>query len=157
MTGVKAVEKWAEAPLAQFVKESGARLSLLTTTSGQVIAQYGFVKSLDVMAAAALGAGVVASTGLMTKMVGESGPVRVNNRGLGQGVFLAEFDTPRGRNIILAVYDSASSAGLVQLFFEDFVEEIKSSSPAPDNRKIVLAEDFERELNDNLAALFGRK
>jgi hypothetical protein len=157
MTGVKAVEKWAEAPLGKFVKESGARLSLLTTSSGQVIAQYGFAKSLDVMAAAALGAGVVSSTSLMAQMVGENGPVRINNRGNGQGIFLGEFDTPRGKNVILAVYDSGSSAGLVQLFFEDLVEDIKSSCPPPDTRKVVLAEDFERELNDNLAALFGRK
>lgn len=157
MMNVKAVEQWAEGPLGRFVKESGARLSLLTTTSGQVIAQYGFAKSLDVMAAAALGAGVVSSTALMTRMVGESVPVRITNRGHGKGVFLAEFDTPRGKNIVLAVYDSGSSAGLVQLFFEDLVEEIRLSCPAPDTRRVVLAEDFERELNENLAALFGRK
>ncbi len=157
MTGVRAVEQWAEAPLANFVRESGARLSLLTTTSGQVVAQYGFTRSIDVMAAAALGAGVVASTSLMTQMIGEVGYVKINNRGPGQGIFLAEFDTPRGKYVILAVYGSGSSAGLVQLFFEDLVEEITSSCPAPETRRVILAEDFERELNDNLAALFGRK
>lgn len=157
MTDVKAVEEWAEAPLGRFVKESGLRLSLLTTTSGQVVAQYGFTKSLDVMAAAALGAGVVSSTALMSEMIGEGGLVRINNRGHAQGIFLGEFDTPRGRHIVLAVYDSGSSAGLVQLFFEDLVEEITASCPAPETRRVILAEDFERELNDNLAALFGRK
>lgn len=157
MTGVRAVEEWAEAPLARFVRESGARLSLLTTPSGQVVAQHGFIRSVDVMAAAALGAGVVSSTSLITQMMGERGWVKLNNRGPQQGIFLAEFDTPRGKHVLLAVYDAQSSAGLVQLFFEELVEEVRFSCPPPETRKVQLAEDFERELNENLAALFGRK
>jgi hypothetical protein len=59
---MRAIEPWVEDPLRVFLAESAARVVLLTTTSGQVVAQHGFTRSLDVMSAAALGAGIVAST-----------------------------------------------------------------------------------------------
>ena len=60
---MRAIEPWVEPPLAEFLRESSARLVLLMTSSGQVVAQHGFTRSLDVMAVvAALGAGIVAST-----------------------------------------------------------------------------------------------
>jgi hypothetical protein len=48
-------------PLETFLAESAARLTLLMTSSGQVVAQHGFSRSVDVMTAAALGAGTAAS------------------------------------------------------------------------------------------------
>ena len=40
---MQAVEPWVIPPLRTFVGESSARLALLMTSSGQVIAQHGFV------------------------------------------------------------------------------------------------------------------
>ena len=38
---MRAIEPWVEPPLAEFLKESSARLVLLMTSSGQVVAQHG--------------------------------------------------------------------------------------------------------------------
>ena len=57
----------------------------------------------------------------------------------------------------LVVYDlDVSSIGLVQLFFEQLVTDLRAASPAGPPRKQVLAADFERELSDSLNLLFGR-
>ena len=52
----RAVEAWTLEPLVKFVKEAGARLVLVMTSAGQVLAQHGFSRAMDVMSAAALGA-----------------------------------------------------------------------------------------------------
>ena len=64
---MRTIEAWVEAPLKAFVAESQARVALLMTSSGQVVAQHGFTRSLDVMTAAALGAGIIASTRELAK------------------------------------------------------------------------------------------
>jgi hypothetical protein len=149
-----AVDPWVEKPLEAFVDEAGARLAMLMTPAGQVIAQHGFTRAVDVMAAAALGAGIVASTGEVAKLLDEPLFSVLNHQGERHGILLAGFDTPRGRMVCLAVYGPESSPGLVQLFFEEFSREIQEACPAPEAPKQVLAADFERELNESLSALF---
>jgi hypothetical protein len=56
----------------------------------------------------------------------------------------------------LVVYGSDSSVGLVQLFFEEFVAELAAVAPPEERPQAVLAADFERELNESLATLFGQ-
>ena len=154
MTQTYAVDPWAERPLSKFVHEAGARLALLMTPAGQVFAQYGFTRAVDVMAAAALGAAIVASTGQVAKLLDEPLFSVLNHQGKRHGIFLAGFDTPPGRMVLLAVYGPESSPGLVQLFFEEFTREVATACPAPEAPRKVLAADFERELNESLAALF---
>jgi hypothetical protein len=67
---MRALEPWVIHPLQTFLEESSARLTLLMTSSGQVVAQHGFSRSLDVMTAAALGAGIVASTDELARLMG---------------------------------------------------------------------------------------
>ena len=43
------IEPWVEGPLKAFVAEADARMVLLMTPAGQVIAQYGFTRAVDVM------------------------------------------------------------------------------------------------------------
>ena len=59
---MRALEPWVVRPLQDFVSESSARLTLLMTSSGQVVAQHGFTGALDLMSAAALGAAIVSSS-----------------------------------------------------------------------------------------------
>ena len=155
MKQIKSVESWARKPLGDFVRESASRLSLLMTTSGQVVAQYGFVRAVDVMAAAALGAGITASTNEMAKLVGERRFSALNHQGREHRVFLAPLESRRGTLILLTVYGIESSLGLVQLFFEEFADAVAEACPEPETQKPVLAANFERELDDNLRALFG--
>lgn len=156
MTQSRAVESWPLAPLDKFVREAGARLVLLMTPSGQVLAQHGFTRAVDVMAAAALGAAIVSSTGELARMLDSQAFTALNHQGVRHGIFLSGFESPRGRLLALVVYGSDSSVGLVQLFFEDLVQDLVAACPAPEQPKRVLAADFERELNESLASLFGR-
>ena len=154
MSTMRAVEPWTVPPLQHFVNEAGARLTLLMTSSGQVLAQFGFTRAVDVMAAAALGAAIVASTAEIARMLEEPQFSSLNHQGVRHGIYIAGFDSPRGRLLALVVYGTNSSVGLVPLFFEDFVRELVAACPVPEDRRPVLAEDFERELNHSLATLF---
>ena len=153
-------DPWVAKPLETFVEEAGARLALLMTPEGQVIAQYGFTRSVDVMAAAALGAGIVSSTAEIAKLLDEPAFSVHNHQGERHGILLAGLETPNGALICLAVYGPESTPGLVQLFFEEFSRDVceffpkSDSSTKSDCSKRVLAADFERELNESLTALF---
>ena len=153
---MRVLEPWVTEPLRELVRESSARVTLIMTSSGQVIAQHGFTRSLDVMAAAALGAGILATTGQLAELVGADGEYRsVVHQGAGQGVWLAGFDTPRGRWIGLVVFGQESSIGLVRMFFERFARRVAAATPELSESREILAEGFERELDDSLVALFG--
>ena len=116
MSRTYSVEPWVVDPLKGFVAEADARMVLLMTPAGQVIAQYGFTRAVDVISAAALGAAIVSAAGAVAKMLDEPVFSALNHQGERHGIFLAGFDTPRGRMVVLVVYGRESSPGLVQLF-----------------------------------------
>ena len=154
---VHAVEAWTSEPLTTYVQEAGARRVLLMTPAGQVLAQYGFTRAVDVMSAAALGAAIMASTAELARQLGGPPFDALNHQGHRHGIFLSGLTTGRGPLVALVVYDlDASSAGLVQLFFEQLASELQAASPKEGVSKQVLAADFERELSDSLNTLFGR-
>jgi Roadblock/LC7 domain len=155
---MRVLEPWVADPLSEFLRESGARLALVMTSSGQVIAQHGFTRSLDVMSAAALGAGILATTRELAAILDvPRGFGAVVHQGERQGVWLAGFDTPRGRWIGLVVFGPESSVGLVRLFFARFAQQLVAAAPTAAPVRDVLAEGFERELDDSLRALFGTR
>jgi len=153
---MRALEPWVEAPLQAFLTESAARLTLLMTTSGQVVAQHGFGRSLDVMTAAALGAGIVASAEELARLMGAAKFEALVHHGAGQSCMLAAFATPRGRWIGLVVFGQETSVGIVQLFFDQMVRQLTDAAPREQPVAPKLAEDFEHELDASLRALFGR-
>ena len=153
---MRAIERWVEVPLQTFLSESAARVTLLMTSSGQVVAQHGFTRSLDVMSAAALGAGILASTAELSRVMGARPLDAVVHQGSAVGVYLAGFDTPRGRWLGLVVFGPETSLGLVQMFFARMVGELERAAPAEEPPRQVLAEDFEDDLNSSLRTLFGR-
>jgi len=153
----RAVEGWTLHPLTEFVREASARLVLLMTPAGQVLAQSGFSRALDVMSAAALGAAIIASTGELARQLSQPPFAALNHQGHRHGIFLSSFATERGALVVLAVYDlDVSSLGLVQLFYEQLATDLKAASPKSSVPKQVLAADFERELSESLNTLFGR-
>lgn len=153
----RAVETWTLQPLTTFVKESSVRLVLVLTPAGQVLAQSGFSRAVDVMSAAALAAAIVASTGELARQLKQPPFAALNHQGLKQGIFLSTLSTERGTLAVLAVYDlDVSSIGLVQLFFEQLAADLQAATPKGTVPKQVLAADFERELTDSLNTLFGR-
>jgi len=153
---MRVIEPFVAEPLKRFLAESSARLVLLTTSSGQVVAQHGFTRALDVMSASALGAAIMASTEELGRLTASGASRALSHQGPSRGLFLSAFDLPQGRWIGLVVYDRDSSLGLVRLFFDRLVQELQAVAPAAIPAREVLAADFENELNASLRSLFGR-
>jgi hypothetical protein len=126
------------------------------TPAGQVLAQHGFTRAVDLMAAAALGAAIMASSGAIAQTVGEPSFGALYHAGQKHGIHLAPCSTPRGPLIVLTVFGRETSIGLVQVFHEEFVTALKQAAPVEQPRQPVLAADFENELNSSLSSLFRR-
>lgn len=150
------VEAWTEQPLVRFVAQSSARIVVVMTPAGQVLAQHGFTRAVDLMSASALGAAIMASSGALAQQMGEAGFGALYHAGQKHGIHLAGCDTPRGRLIVLTVFGKETSIGLVQLFYDEFVTALRQAAPATQERKPILAADFESELNKSLSSLFRR-
>jgi hypothetical protein len=151
------VESWIEGPLHQFLDDAGVELALLLHPSGQVLAQHGFARSMDVMSACALAAGIHATGGELGKMVDEKPFRGLHHVGATRQIFVAEARSPRGAYIFLTVFGTESSIGLVRLYFDELVKGLTNAAPPEGPAPApALAEHFERDLNRNLAVLFGR-
>jgi hypothetical protein len=151
------VESWIEGPLHQFLDDAGVELALLLHPSGQVLAQHGFARSMDVMSACALAAGIHATGGELGKMVDDKPFRGLHHVGATRQIFVAEARSPRGAYIFLTVFGSESSIGLVRLYFDELVKGLTNAAPPEGPAPApALAEHFERDLNRNLAVLFGR-
>ena len=148
------VEPWAEKPLLRYVAESSARLVVVMTSAGQVLAQHGFARAVDLMAASALGAAIMAASGALAQQVGERSFGALFHAGERHGIHLAPCSTPRGPLIVLTVFGRETSIGLVELFYEEFAVALRRAAPAEQLREPVLAADFEADLNRSLSSLF---
>ena len=147
---------WAEAPLKRFVDDARLQLAVLMHPSGQVLSQIGFRHSLDVQTACALSAAINASAGALGTLV-DGAPFRgLHHAGRVRQVYLAQLALNDGVLLVLAVFDGESSLGIVQLYLEELRAVVGAAAPEPEDAPPALAEDFERELNRNLSALFGR-
>jgi hypothetical protein len=80
----------------------------------------------------------------------------LHHAGKSRQIFLAPVRTPAGMYIFLTVFDQESSLGLVQLYFAELMSRLAEAAPAPGATPVVLPENFEGDLNRNLAVLFGR-
>jgi hypothetical protein len=153
---IASVEAWVEAPLARYVEEARARLALLLHPSGQVVAQAGFTKAVDVMSACALAAAVNATSAELGRQLDGTAFRGLYHSGTGKQFHLASVELGHAAYICLTVFDEESSLGLVRMYFSDLCRDLQAAAPPPVSREPALALDFERDLNRNLAALFGR-
>ena len=154
---ISVVEDWIEAPLRAFVDETSVELALLLHPNGQVMAQHGFARAVDVMTACALAAGIHATSAELGRFVDGKPFQRLHHAGVARQIFLAEARSARGAYIFLTVFGHESSIGLVRLYFDELVAALATAAPAEaPTTTPALAEHFERDLNRNLAALFGR-
>jgi hypothetical protein len=152
-----AVEQWIEEPLLRFIDDSRVRLVLLLETSGRVLAQHGFTRSIDVMSACALAAAIHASAAEIGRQLDGNAFTTLHHPGNERQIFIGELPTARGSHILLTVFDDTTSIGLVRLYFTELSRRLAAATPAP--AVAVPAPslvDFESDLNRNLAKLFGR-
>lgn len=147
---------WVEAPLKRFVDEARVQLAVLLHPSGQVLGQFGFARSMDVMTACALSAAIHASSAELGKLLDGRPFTGVHYAGKARQIYLASVPIAGGALVLLAVFDDESSLGLVQLFFKEFCAEVAAAAPSASADAPALGGDFERELNRNLAVMFGR-
>ncbi len=155
---MRSVEPWVEAPLENFLRESEARLVVVLTRSGQVVAQHGFSRSGDLMAAASLAAGIMAAGAELSRLLETTAPQELAYEGEALGIYLAAIPLPGRTWSGLVGYGKETSLGLVQLFFAELVSDLarRAPPPPPEGFPAVLDRDFETELDRNLRALFGR-
>ena len=144
-----------EAPVERFAREAGLRLVLLINESGQVLAQRGFARALDVMGVAALGAGINASSRALAELMGMRGFGHLHQGGARSQVFIGPFGTPAEKLIVIAVFGEDSSIGLVQVFFAEFTGQVSRLPGWNDVRPTTDAAAFERDLEAGLENLFG--
>ncbi len=152
----RAVEAWLTAPLARFVREAGVRCALVLEPSGRVLAAHGFTRSVDVMSACALAAGIHATATELGRLVQDSPYGALHYRGAASQLFLSPLPTEGRLLVVLAVFDDESSLGVVRVCFGDLAVAARSAGAPPDARSAPLEADFEKDLGRNLAALFGR-
>ncbi len=152
------VASWVETPLKQFVDDARVEIAVLMHPTGQVLGQYGFARSVDVMTACALASAIHASSSELGRQLEGKPFTALHYTGRDRQIFLGAIPAPSGVLLLLAVFDRESSLGLVQLFLEEFRARVALSAPppAPEGGPPVMAEHFERDLNRNLAQLFGR-
>lgn len=149
---------WADAPLKHFVDDARVELAVLMHPSGQVVAQHGFQNRLDVQTACALSAAINATSDQLGMMI-DGAPFRgLHYAGRARHLHLAQVPLADGMLVLLSVFDEESSLGIVQLYLDELRAALAAVAPPVDAAAPpALAEDFERDLNTNLAALFGRK
>jgi predicted regulator of Ras-like GTPase activity (Roadblock/LC7/MglB family) len=153
---IATVEPWVEPPLKRYVDDARARLALVLHPSGQVIAQAGFTRAVDVMTACALASAVHATAGELGRRLDGRPFTGLHHAGAEKQLYLAPVETARGAFICMTVFDRESSLGLVRMFFAELSRELAAAAPpvAP-VREAALGVNFERELHANLTALFA--
>lgn len=142
-------------PVERFVRESRVRFALLITSSGQVLAQHGFARALDVSATATLGAGIHASTRALARMLGQSGFQHMSGAGERSQVFIGPFKVGTDELILVAVFSTESSLGLVRVFFNTLMTEVAALPGWSTAGPTTDAARFERDLEAGVERVFG--
>jgi hypothetical protein len=150
------VEPWLAAPLARFVRDAGVRCALVLEPSGRVLAAHGFTRSVDVMSACALAAGIHATASELGRMVQGDPYGALHYRGSASQLFLSPLKADGRLLLVLTVFDDETSLGVVRVCFGDFAASAHTSNASAEAAAQPLDADFERELGRNLAVLFGR-
>jgi predicted regulator of Ras-like GTPase activity (Roadblock/LC7/MglB family) len=152
-----AVEQWMEQPLLRFIDDSRVRLVLLLESSGRVLAQHGFTRSIDVMSACALAAAIHVTGSEIGRQLDGNPFTTMHHPGNQRQIFLGELPTARGAHILLTVFDDTTSIGLVRLYFKELGARLAAATPSVAIASVAPGlVDFESDLNRNLAKLFGR-
>jgi hypothetical protein len=148
-------EEWLSLPLRRFVDDSGVQLAVVMRPTGQVVGQHGFTRAVDVMSACSLGAAIHASSEELGRLVNGRPFADLYHAGHARQIFLGRCESPRGRFLLLAIFDRTSSIGLVQLFFEEFRSAVASAVEKTPPATAVFGEDFDLALARSLDALFA--
>lgn len=143
-------------PIQEFVRESRARIALVVTGSGQVLAQHGFARSYEVMNVASLAASAHAAAGALGELTGAGAWRHLHQTGEHQQLFLATLNTPVEKLIFVVIFDAESSSlGIIQLFFERLAQGVARLPEFQQAASSATTQaTFERDLEAGLQRVF---
>lgn len=133
-------------PTARFVQEARVRTCIVVNGAGQVLGQHGFTRSYQLVNIAALAAAAHAAAGALARITEAERWTHLHNAGERQQMFLAPLRTPFEELILVAIFDEASSLGMVQMFFDRLVAEVQALPEFRRARATSDASSFERDL-----------
>jgi predicted regulator of Ras-like GTPase activity (Roadblock/LC7/MglB family) len=142
-------------PIAIFVRDARVRVSLLINRSGQVLAQHGFTSSYEVMNVASLAAAAHASSRALADLTQSGGWTHLHHAGERHELFLATLGTPVEPLILVTIFDTESSLGLVQLFFHQLAERVAGLPELHSVRASADQKSFEHDLEAGVERAFG--
>ncbi len=137
-------------PIQGFVRESRVRIAILVNGAGQVLAQHGFTRSYEVMNVASLAAATHSSSRALAGVSGAGRWEHLYHGGRDKQLFLAPLRTPIEELILVAIFDSESSLGIVRLFYENLEKEVGALPEFMVARAGTDQANFERDLEAGL-------
>jgi len=137
-------------PIQRFVRESRARIALLVSSAGQVLAQHGFTRSYQVRNVASLAAATHASSHALAQLAGAERWEHLYHGGRERQLFLAPLRTPIEDLILVVIFDADSSLGIVRLFYENLEKEVAALPEFQQKRERRDQESFEHDLEAGL-------
>jgi len=144
-------------PMRHFVRESHVRTALLINSAGQVLGQHGFARSYEVMNVASLGAAIHAASRALAELTAAPRWEHLHHAGRERQLFMAPLRTPHGELIVIAIFDSDSSLGLVQLFYQQLERTVASLPELQAEPAVTTQGGFERDLEAGLEYLSGEQ
>ena len=140
-----------KAPINEFVREARVRTALLINGSGQVLAQHGFTRSYEVMNVASLAAAAHAAARALAQLTEAGSWTHLHHAGRQRQLFMAPIKAPLEELILVVIFDSDSSLGLVQLFFQRFSARIGALPELQQRTFQTTQNNFERDLQASLS------
>lgn len=107
-------------PLDRFVRETKVRFTMVMDRTGRVLCRQGVASAMDVASFATLGAGLHSASGELASMLGQR---RFEQLYQGTGehqLFLAPFETSAGELLLLTVFGTDATIGMVRVMFNEF-------------------------------------
>ena len=146
MLGGSVSAPWLDAPLRRFVQDSRVQRAIVLRPDGNVLGQFGFQSSTEVMTACSLAAAINSSGSELARQLGGRPFLGLYQGGRSQGVFMGMCAARVQDYLLLAAFDRESTIGE----FRDALSELDGKGPAGN-----LPKDLESDLNSSLDALFG--
>lgn len=140
--------------MREFVRESRVRVALLISRNGRVLAQHGFTRAFEVANVAALAAAAHATANVLAELCSVGRWRHLHHIGRERQFFLRVIPTGNDAVILVAIFDSDSSLGLVRLFADRLAGHIADLEILGENGRRGTAESLDQELQTGLDQAF---
>ncbi|MDP9202214.1 MAG: hypothetical protein M3P26_09855 [Gemmatimonadota bacterium] len=155
MTDPTVAEAWVAAPLRRLMEDARLISGVLLYPTGRAVGQFGFSNAADVMSICALTSAINASARELGRQLDGKPFYEMHHTGAERQVFMARCAAGAQELLFVGVFDSESSLGVVEIYFEEFQTALEKLRPETQAPGIGPSGDFEGELNRSLDALFG--